>query len=191
MNARKVMRTLVLPTALVASGLLVMGGSNAAFSGASSNDGNSWAAGTVTIKNDRTSAMFAATGVTPGYSETHCMTVVSSSDVPTTLKMYSANLAGTGTPTTLPQNLNIQIVEGSGSTNANCTGFVAAAGQPDFSGTLDSFGAVNNYANGVGAARVAPGASNQYKITVSLPSDAPNTLQGTSAAVKFIWEAQG
>jgi len=187
----KAIGVLAIPAAVVVSGLLVWNGSTAAFSGTTTNDGNQWTAGTISLKNDRATALFASTGITPGYSETHCITVTSTANVPTTLKMYTANVTGTGSPTTLSQNLNIQVNKGSGSTDANCTGFTPAAGAADYTGTLDAFAATNNYANGVGAIPLPAGGAQQYKITVSLPSGAPNTLQGSTAAAKFIWEAQG
>jgi hypothetical protein len=104
--------------------------------------------------------------------------------------MYTADVSSTGVPVTLAEHLVVQVTEGSGAADSSCTGFVPA-GQASFDGTLSVFGTVNNYANGVGAYKLAAGATNQYKVTVSLPDGAPNSLQGSTAAAKFVWEAQG
>lgn len=180
-----------IPAAVLISGAMVVGGSSAAFSGTTTNDGNTWKSGTVSLQNDRATALFSSAGITPGFTESHCITVNSTSDVDTTLKMYTANVTSTGTPSTLGQNLDVQVVKGTGSTDANCTGFTAAA-VPDFSGKLAAFGTSStDYSSGVGAQKVAAKSSVQYKVTVSLPSTAPNSLQGTTAGASFVWEAQG
>jgi hypothetical protein len=191
LSAAKVIGALSIPAAVVVSGMLVMGGSSAAFSGETSNEGNSWTAGTVALENDRGTAMFAANGISPNYTETHCITVSSTSTIPTTLKMYTADVTSTGVPTTLAENLDVQVTRGAGSTDADCTGF-APAGAADFNGKLAAFGTANSdFSNGVGSHTLAAGGSSQYKITVSLPEGAPNTLQGTTAGASFVWEAQG
>jgi hypothetical protein len=184
------MGALSLPIAVVISGLLVWGASTAAFSGTTTNDGSTWTAGSISLKNDRATALFNSTKITPGFTETHCITISSTSDVPSTLKMYTSDVSSTGVPVTLAEHLLVQVTEGSGAADASCTGFFAA-GPSSFDGTLSAFSAVNNYANGVGAYQIAPGATNQYKVTVSLPDGAPNSLQSTTATAKFVWEAQG
>lgn len=179
------------PAAVVVAGLLVMNGSSAAFTGSTTNEGNSWTAGTIALNDDRAAALFTSAGITPGYSETHCITVNSTSDVPANLKMFTESVTSTGTPTTMAQNIDVQVVRGTGSTDAACTGFTANAGGADFAGKLSAFAGNTNYSTGVGAHQIAAGGSSQYKVTVSLPSDAPNSLQGTTAGAKFVWEAQG
>ena len=195
----KVIAAVVVPSAaFLISGALVFGGSTAAFSGTTSNAGNSWSAGTVALTDNHASALFSANGITPGYSETHCVTVTSTATVPTVLKMYTSAVTSTGTPTTLAANLNVQVQEGSGGTNTDgqtggCTGFVPAAGQastPDFSGTLAAFAGASSYASGVGSFNLPAAGSRQYQITVSLPSGVSNALQGTTAGATFQWEAQ-
>lgn len=178
------------PAAVVIAGLLVMNGSSAAFTASTANEGNSWTAGTVSLTNDRATALFTSEGITPGFSETHCITVNSTSDVPTNVKMFTADVSGTGTPTTMAQNIDVEVVQGSGSTDADCTGFTPA-GAAAFTGKLSAFAANSNYSTGIGVSPLAAGGSTQYKVTVSLPAEAPNSLQGTTAGAKFMWEAQG
>lgn len=185
----KIASLLSIPAAVVVAGVMVSS-SSAAFTATTSNEGSSWAAGTVELTNDHATALFTSAGIVPGFSETHCITVNSTSSVPASVKMYTADVTGTGTPTTMAQNIDVQVVKGTGSTNADCAGFTPTAEPAAFSGKLSAFAANSNYNTGVGTAALAAGGSAQYRITVSLPSDAPNSLQGTTAGAKFVWEAQ-
>lgn len=195
----KVLSVLSIPVALIISGLYV-GSATAAFSGSTSNAADSWTAGTVALTNNHGTALFQATNIIPGYTETHCLTVSSTATVPTTLKMYTSAVSSTG-PAGAPllsSYLTVQVLEGSGGTNIDgqgggCTGFVPAAGQattPSFNGTLATFANHTSFANGVGNFALPAGGSRQYQITVTLPSSTPNTLQGTAAGATFVWEAQ-
>lgn len=190
LSASKIIGALSIPVAIVISGFLVWGASTAAFSGTTTNDGSTWTAGSISLKNDRATALFNSMKITPGFTETHCITISSTSDVSSTLKMYTADVSSTGVPVTLAEHLVVQVTEGSSAADSSCNGFIPA-GQASFDGTLSAFSTVNNYANGVGAYKLAAGATNQYKVTVSLPDGAPNSLQGSTAAAKFVWEAQG
>ena len=186
----KIVGVAALPAAVIVSGLLVFGGSTAAFSGTTSNEGNTWSAGSIQLTNNQASALFTASNIAPGYSETHCITINSTSTIPTNLKMYAANVTGTGTTDTLDANLNVTVTPGVGGTDSDCTGFTAS-GPAAFSGDLKSFGATSkDYSTGVGSVALPASASAQYQITVGLPSSAPNSLQGTTAGASFVWEAQ-
>jgi hypothetical protein len=181
------------PIALVATGAFVVNQSSAAFSATTANDADTWAAGSVLLSNNHATALFTPTGIAPGYTESHCITITSDSDIPVNLKMYSKNLVAGP----LAANLQVNIAEGTGGVNTDgvngkagsCTGFTASNANV-FNGTIQSFGELTNYANGTPASVVAPKASKQYQITVSLPLGAPNSLQGTKTGVSFAWEAQ-
>lgn len=196
----KALGLLTVPAAIVLTGALVTGAS-ASFSGVTNNGPQQWSAGTVALTNNHAAALFSTTNITPGYTETHCITVTSTATVPTQLKMYTSAVSSTG-PVGAPllsSHLTVQVMEGSGGTNTDgptggCTGFVPAAGQstaPTFNGTLATFATNSSYANGVGNFVLPAGGSRQYQITVALPNSTPNTLQGTTAGATFIWEAQG
>lgn len=180
------------PVALVATGAFIVGQSSAAFSAETFNEADTWAAGKVLLSNDHAAALFSPKGIAPGYAESHCITVTSGSDIPTNLKMYSKGLV----PGALSANLLLSVEEGSGGTNidgvdgkaGSCTGFATSA--PVFNGTIESFGAKTAFASGVGSSVIAPNESKQYRITVSLPENAPNTLQSTKSGISFVWEAQ-
>lgn len=197
----KILGASSIPVAIVVSGLMVWNGSTAAFNGVTSNGPESWTAGSVSLTNNHAAALFSAANITPGYTETHCITVNSTATVPTQLKMYTAAVTSSG-PVSAPllsSYLNVQVMEGSGGTNSDgtpggCTGFVPAAGQtttPTFNGNLATFANSNSFANGVGNFALPAGGSRQYQITVTLPSNTPNTLQSTLAGATFVWEAQG
>lgn len=194
----KVAAVLSFPVALLLGGVMVLQGSTAAFSGVTSNGPESWDAGTVALSNNHASALFSSANITPGYSETHCITISSTANVPSTLKMYTSAVSSTGTPT-LSSFLNVEVQEGSGGTNTDgqsggCAGFVPDSGQtsnPTFQGSLASMANKDSFANAVGNHSLAAAGSHQYKVTVTLPTSAPNSLQGTTAGATFIWETQG
>ena len=185
----------MMPVAFVASGVVFVNASSAAFSAETTNEVDTWTSGKVSLTNDHATALFAPTGIKPGYTESHCLTVTSTSDIPVTVKMYSKNI----TPGVLASNLLINITEGSNGTNVDgvngapgsCTGFTpdGSAGNV-YSGTLDGFAAKSNFANAGGSALLAPNGSKQYKITVTLPDTADNTVQAKTANASFVWEAQ-
>ena len=86
-----VVRVPTVPAALLVSALLVWQASNAAFSATTSNPGNSWTAGSVTLTDDdggtsptTGTAMFSAAGLVPGSTGSHCIAVTSTGTVPAT-----------------------------------------------------------------------------------------------------------
>lgn len=180
------------PMALIATGGFVLNQSSAAFSAQTFSEDDTWVAGSVMLTNDHAAALFTPKGIAPGYTESHCITVNSGSDIPTNLRMYSKNV----TPGPLSANITLKIEEGAGGVNidgvsgkaGSCSNFVTTSAV--FDGTIESFGTKTDFASGVGASVIAPNASKQYRITASLPLTAPNTLQGTKTGLSFAWEAQ-
>jgi hypothetical protein len=176
----------MLPVAAVLAGSMAMVGSQAAFSGATDNLGNSWTAGTVALTNNKASALFTASGVVPGYTEAHCITVTSASTVPTTLSFYVAQGPNTNQ---LGDNLNLKIEAGSGGTDVgnDCTGFVPA--QTLHNGTMTGLsGARGTALTAVDiAAPLAAAGAQQFKITATLPANTPNTVQSGTAGMDFKW----
>lgn len=175
-----------LPVAAVLAGSLALAGSYAAFNGATSNPGNTWNAGTVALTNNKATAMFTATGVAPGYTEAHCITVTSSSNVATILSFYATQGANTNA---LADNLNLKVEAGSGGTDAgnDCTGFVSSATLHN--GTMTALSSAHGTAvTAIDiAAPLAAAGVQQFKITASLPAGAPNTVQGGTAGMDFNW----
>ena len=179
-------------TGLVASGALVWGASYSAFSATTSNGSNNWSAGTVALTDDgNNTAMFNATNLKPGSTDSKCIAVTSSGSVASAVKLY-----GTGATTTkaLSSSLNLTVVQGTGGNYGSCTGFTPlSSGSAVYTGTLASFGtAATNYSTGLGTWAPTGTASETrvYKITYGLDTSTPNSVQGGTASIGFTWEAQ-
>jgi len=167
-------------------GAMIVPASTQAFSGSTVNPGNSWTAGKVALINNRAAATFSATGITPGYTDTRCITVTSQSDITTILSFYGAQTSNTNG---LADNLNLKVEAGSGvaDTTANCTGFVASQTLHD--GVMSALSSAHGTAPTAIdiTTQLAAGASQQFRITASLPSGAPNTVQSGTAGMDFNW----
>jgi hypothetical protein len=172
--------------AFALAGAMVIPASSQAFSGWTGNDSNTWTAGTVALTDNRASASFAATGVVPGYSENHCITVTSESDIATVLSFYASQ---TSNVNNLADNLIVKVETGAGATDTavSCAGFVSSEVLHD--GTMTALSTAHGTAGTAVdiAAPLAANGSQQFRITASLPSNAPNSLQGGAAGMDFNW----
>ncbi|MCP3934559.1 MAG: hypothetical protein GY708_04210 [Actinomycetia bacterium] len=169
---------LLLITALTASR------SRAAFSDTSVNTGSSFSTGSVVITDDDTgTALFSATGMTPGSAVVECIVLTYSGSVtPADIKMY-------GTTTgTLDTYLDTTIEIGTGGTFGNCTGFAPAS--TVYSGTLANFSATYlNWASGLALFTAAANPTSQtLRVTVDVQNN-PAAQSQTSTA-DFTFEAQ-
>jgi hypothetical protein len=188
------------------SGTLVYTASNAAFTGYTTNPGNTWTTGSVALTDDDTgvdadtgTAMFTATGLVPGATLTKCIRVTYAGTVATAaggIKLYTS--ASTDTNSLL-QYITMTITEGTGTAEfdgtPDCTNFANSAGTPIvFNSTLDTFIAKTNYAAGVynttSAWAPSSSATKVYKFAYTLSAGTPNAMQGKTATVAFRWEAQ-
>ncbi len=171
--------------AFLVIGASVVVSSRSAFSATTENASNSWTAGTVTITDDDSGvAMFNATAMKPGDSNTNCIVATYSGTlVPADVKLYGI-AGGTG----LDAYLDVTIELGTGGVFGNCTGFVNSS--TPFSGTLSAFAAAHtNFGNGIaGWSPAANPESKTYRITVSLQDN--NAAQGLNGTATFTWEAQ-
>ena len=179
---------LIVPfAALVVVGFLVMGVSRAAFFDTTTNDSNTFDAGTVVLVDDDTgSAMFNASVMGGGDSLTECIEVTYDGSItPADVVLYVA--AGGLTGTGLDDYLSLTVERGTGGSFADCTGF---SGSSIYSGTLDGFAATyTDFASGVGSWTAnSTGDSQVYRFTVTLQDD--NAAQGLNATATFTWEAQ-
>lgn len=175
-----------IPAALVLAGAVVGGASYSAFSATTSTPTNNWSAGTVSLNNDQSSALFNATGLKPGSTDTKYITVTSTGSLASTVKLYGTNAATTNA---LSSYIDITITEGTGT----ATNFTPNSGSPLYTGTLANFASTEtNFSNGLTAWQPAGGAaeSRVFKITYGLESTTPNSAQGGTAALAFTWEAQ-
>ncbi|OIH92712.1 MULTISPECIES: hypothetical protein [unclassified Curtobacterium] len=191
-RARRAVALAVVPTAVLASGLIIAQASYAAFSATTSNGPDSWSAGSVALSDDDSdTALFAATGLKPGDTQTSCIVVTSTGSLPSTVRLY-----GTGPMTTnaLSSSLNVSVTQGTGGTFGNCSGFTPlSSGASVWSGTLADFGTTaTKFSNGVGTWRTtgASSESRTYQVTVALDAATPNSAQNGTARIGFTWEAQ-
>lgn len=191
-RARRTIALAVIPTAVLASGLIIAQASYAAFSATTSNAPNTWSAGSVALSDDDSdTALFTASGLKPGDTQTACIVVASTGSLPSAVKLY-----GTGPATTnaLASSLNVSVTQGTGGSFGNCSGFTPLpSGAAVWSGTLADFSSTaTKFSNGVGTWRPAGGSSESrtFQVTVSLDAATPNSAQNGTARIGFTWEAQ-
>ena len=175
----------------LASGAMILTATKAAFSDSTSNAGNSFTVGSVDLVDDDSgSALFSVSNMVPGQAATGCITVTYQGTIanPGPIRIYSGGLTDSAA---LAAELDLMIEEGTGGSFGTCTGFVSSATIE--SGALAGFNTTHTgYANGAGTWDPATTpVSRSYRITITLPSDAPNSAQGQSiTGLVFTWEVQ-
>jgi hypothetical protein len=195
-------RLAMVAAAVALVGFMVLPGSRAAFSGTTSNAGNAFEAGAVTIEdNDGSSAMFVLGDgpLAPGSTVSKCIRVTYTGNLSADVALYkgAAALGGTG----LESYLDLTIEEGTddgSSVFPNCAGFTPSAGGEWFNGTLATFASTHtDFATGVTAPPAGwtadpAGPTNMVKnlrFTVEVQDN--DLAQGLTATdVEFVWEAQ-
>ncbi len=191
-RAARLAAWIAIPAALVASGVVVSTASYSAFSATTVNPTSNWTAGSVALSDDdNNTALFTATGLKPGSTGSNCITVTSTGSLASTVKLYGTNAATTNA---LASNITISIDQGTGGGFGSCTGFTPASTSGNlYSGTLAAFGtASTNFATGVGTWAPTGSASESrvYRVTYTVPTSAPNSIQGGTASLGLTWEAQ-
>jgi hypothetical protein len=173
---------------VMSSGAMVWQASQAAFSGNTSNTGNSWTAGAVSLSDDDSStAMFSPTGLVPGSTGTKCIKVTYTGNVSAPVKLYGASLTGT-LGTYLNLTVDIGAAAGPGAF-AGCGGFVVSSTIYS-TATLATFaGAKTDYASGVTS--WTPSTNGDYRVFRFTYTVVDNNLaNGTTCGYGFTWEAQ-
>lgn len=173
MDLKKKLMTSIMTMSLAAA--LVGGATFAYFSGTATNADNAFAAGDLTITTEPTSAVFNATNIYPGWSETQDLTVVNSGDMNFNFKIASSMV--TGESAALYGALTCEIKDG---TNVLYTGPISGVATSDISLPLDD--------------ATTAGLENKKALTfkVSFPDDGSdqNALQGLSTKVNFTFNAK-
>jgi hypothetical protein len=187
-TARKGLATLVV---VGVTGALAAFGTFAGFSDTTSNAGNQFSSGTVTLTNNSTSAMFInVTGAAPGAASTdRCIKVAYTGSLAATVKLYTTDATGGALDPYVDVTITPGTYSGPDPAFPLCTGFTADAGGAIFSDTLDAFRTgKNSYANGVTAVAQP---STVYKFSYTLNASAPNSAQGASTGNhSYTWEAR-
>jgi hypothetical protein len=185
---------------LTALTLAVAGGAFAAtlsaFTSITSNPGNGFTAGTVTLAdNDSDTAMLALSGAKPGDSDTSCIRVSYTGSLASSVRLY-----GTTTGTGLDSYLTLTVTRGTASSGFdNCTGFTAdvtnylgSGAGVIYTGTLQAF--ADDYAGGVVDPKAATPESwttsetHDYKFVITVVDS--DSAQGKTATQTFTWEAR-
>ncbi|MFV0315431.1 MAG: hypothetical protein ACK5O2_00520 [Microthrixaceae bacterium] len=170
------------------SSALIVQATTAAFTGATSNSSNAWSSANVTLVDDDSgTAMFNATDMVPGDTETACIKVTyNGGDV----ALDPVQLYSSVTDTGLAAHLDLTIEEGTGGAFSGCTGFTPNAGPALYTGTLANLGTSNGtYATGLDAFTPTTVSNNRtYRISATLGTDTPNSAQGSGAGAGFTWE---
>lgn len=175
------------------AGSLAAFGTYSAFSASTTNPGNTFASGTVSIAdNDAGAALYTVSGAKPGTNVTSCIRVAYTGSLPSTVKLYTPEAIGP-----IGQYVDLIITPGTQATPSfpSCTGFTAAASGPAFSGTLAAWQtARSSYATGLATNPASQTAWNQndavvYRVSVTLQD--VNAAQGLASGThSFVWEAQ-
>ncbi len=192
-RSRQILRTVLVLGVLCAA---IGAATFAAFSGRTTSDSNSFAAGTVAIgDNDAGAAVVSLAAAAPGTTSSGCITVTYSGSLDSAVRLYGA-VGGT-----LGPYVTLTVTRGTQTTPSfnSCAGFTPDAtnyiGQGAgvmFSGALATFPAT--YAAGiVDPVTATPetwttGEAHVYRLDTTLIND--NNAQGKSATAAFTWEAQ-
>jgi hypothetical protein len=187
-RARRVLASLVV---IGLMGLVGGLGAYSMFTSTTSNDGNTFASGTVAISdNDAGGAMYNVSNRKPGDTLTQCIKVTYTGSVDSDVKLYTSSSIGS-----LGQYIDLQVRPGSGNPAfPGCTGFTPDAADI-YSNTLANFPTA--YAGGIldsgpgSNTKWVAGDSVVYRFTLTLQSSAPDSAQGTTTgAHSFVWEAR-
>lgn len=212
----------VVPLALLGSGALVYQASNAAFTASTSTGSNSWTAGSVVLTNGSSgSQLFNVSALKPGVASaatTKCVNVTYTGSLAANVKLYIGT-APTSTPGTgggnLGSLLRVSVEEGTGSTDAACTGFTSAGSPKYLNAGADKGQTLNTFQSGDSsftgnypstatpwAAPVGSGTPQvaSYRVIYWLPdtddADNPtaqtplNAVMGSQITATLTWEAR-
>jgi len=165
-----------------------------AFSSTTTNPGNSFSAGSVSIgDNDAGAAMYSLTNQKPGVTASRCIKVTYSGSLAAAVKLYTPSTVAPGA-----QYVNLTITPGTQATSTfpDCSGFVAAAGGAVFNGTLQAFAATHNsFGTGLalndqgGSAEWNSGDAVVFKFDVAL-QDVNAAQDASSGTHDFVWQSQ-
>jgi predicted ribosomally synthesized peptide with SipW-like signal peptide len=184
-RARKVFLTLLIAGA---AGAVATMGVFSAFSSTTSNPGNSFSAGTVTIgDNDGGTSIYSLSNQKPGDYDESCIKVTYTGSLAASVKLYrSAFAGGSG----LDDYVDLSITKGSGD-QFDCSDF--AASSSIHSGELDEFASSYDsgltLTNGSGSASWNQNDAVTYRVRATLQDD--DNAQGlATGSHSFTWEAR-
>ncbi|WP_019135110.1 hypothetical protein [Cellulomonas massiliensis] len=173
---------------MLGAALLVAHASSAAFTAQTSTAPNTFTAATVEITNDQEDQVaFSPGAIQPGVPGHGDVTVTYDGTASADVRLYTSDESGSAA---LADALQVTITSGTAADPTTTT---------VFDGTLAELGDHVGFAEtssgagdgGLGAwDDVAQGDELTYRVTWELPADADNALQGETAELALVWEAQ-
>lgn len=189
---RRGLPTLIAVIGVVIASTLIWNASNAAFTATTTNGLNSFSAGTVSLTdNDSNGVLFNVGALTPGATGSACLRVTYNGSLASAVKLYTASPSATAS---LDTYITLKVEEGAFASVPAfpaCTSFVAA-GAPVYNNLLSSF-TTNSTTHATGVGTWAPNGAAQtkdYQFTYTLSAAAPDAVQGATASLTLVWEAQ-
>lgn len=186
------MRILAIAVAVLLTSGLVLQRSESAFSSKTDYSGNTLGVGSVTLTdNDAGNTYFNLTAMKPGDSQTKCVLVTYSGtiDPAANVVMYGSY----GVSNTAAQYLDLTLKVGPSGQTCTWDG-TAPAATASYANTLKSFtDAYSLYSPSWDTGWRPTSSSDKVRpvmITLTLPSNAPDGAQGTSANPVFTWEVR-
>jgi hypothetical protein len=186
---------------LLAAGLLVWQGSNAAFSATTQSTTDAWTAGTLTMTNNGGTATYAATTtatfnetpIKPGSTGTKCITVKSAGSAGA-MKLYRTALADSAPSIGAQIQLTIDAAPVASDVLVGCAGF-PASGVTNVATAVPITALPTTYAAATGPVTVAAGTQLvAYRIAWTFVSTGTtagdNALQSKTVTAGFTWELQ-
>jgi hypothetical protein len=197
-RTRRIVSLTVGPVAVLLAGMMVWQGSSAAFTATTRNGGNNWSTGSVMLTDDDNgTAGFQVSHMTPMQTGSKCIVVTSTSSLPGVVKAYIQNLQVSAQG--LEKYVTLQVVQGTGGSFNDCTGFVADAVTPLPAMSLEAAATTaTNYATGMlpwSTTGNTAGESITYKGTWVFDTSALtqmqiDALQGATVSMDMVWELQ-
>ena len=162
------------PVGLMLSAVWVWRDGQAAKTATTTNAGNGFSAGTVTLHDDDSGvAMFSVAGLQPGDVGEKCIAVTYGGSLDAAVRLFVApgDVTGTG----LVGYLQLKVEQGTGGSSASCTLAAFAAASTDAATGVGTFDPTT------------AGQSAVYRFSYSVADD--NAAQGLTCQVAFTWEA--
>lgn len=194
-RARTIAAGAATPVAVLVAGAIVWQSSYAAFSGTTRNSGNDWATGSVALTDDDAgSARFQVASMTPGDTDTRCITVTATATTPGLVKGYAVNPVKSAQG--LEKYVKIKATSGTGGGFGSCDGFTELMTVIPDGTSLETLALADDYSKGSGGWAVPVGTTSRtYKITWTFDTDGltqqqVDQLQGAHTGIDFQWELQ-
>lgn len=184
-RAGKIQAAAAIVAALALTSVMVLRTTSAAFTDTTDNASNSWDAGTVTLTDDDSgSALFTATDMVPGDSDTGCIEVTygGSLTLSAAADLYASVSETTVGGDGLGNDLDVVVERGA----ATDTCDLLLTPTTIYSGTLAGF----NTSGSPLDTGWTPGSGDTvrpFTFTVTLGNDTPNSAQGEGADATFTW----